>query len=234
MKKLTLFSALLATAIPYAVSAEENAWDGKLTGSVGFVSDYVFRGISQTAEAPAVQGNIDYVMNNGFKLGTWGSNVDFSDASLEMDFYGSYTHSLDQWTAETGIVYYTYPGANADFNFYELYASLGYDFGLLSLTGSFNFTPENLNHSGNGTYTRLTAKAPLPHDLGLEASLGHQTIEDQIAFGLPDYTDWSAALTYTAAEPVTLKLQYIDTNLTTTQCADGCDAKLVLGVSATF
>ncbi len=59
--------------------------------------EYIFRGISQTAGKPAVQGGFDYTHSSGFYLGTWASNVSwledfgaYSRSSLEWDFYGGY------------------------------------------------------------------------------------------------------------------------------------------------
>ena len=61
-----------------------------LTANVGLFSDYRFRGISQTATRPALQGGFDYAHSSGFYVGNWNSNVDASagypDGNLEMDF----------------------------------------------------------------------------------------------------------------------------------------------------
>ena len=61
-----------------------------ITGTVTAVSDYDFRGITQTAQDPALQGSIDYTHSSGFYLGAWGSNVDFGDCcdeNVEVDVY---------------------------------------------------------------------------------------------------------------------------------------------------
>ena len=42
------------------------------------VSDYDFRGWSQSAKSPALQGSADYAFANGLSIGAWASNVDFS------------------------------------------------------------------------------------------------------------------------------------------------------------
>src|SRR4029453_8356894 len=68
-----------------------------ITANVGLFSEYLFRGISQTAGKPAVQGGFDYAHSSGFYLGTWGSNVSLlegfgadSRSSLGWDLYGGY------------------------------------------------------------------------------------------------------------------------------------------------
>src|SRR5438128_572638 len=46
-----------------------------LTGNVALVTDYRFRGISQTFGKPAFQGGFDYAHSSGFYVGNWNSNV---------------------------------------------------------------------------------------------------------------------------------------------------------------
>ncbi len=62
----------------------------EITGNASVVSDYNWRGITQTAGDPAIQGGIDYAHESGFYAGAWGSNVDFGDCcdeNLETDLY---------------------------------------------------------------------------------------------------------------------------------------------------
>jgi uncharacterized protein (TIGR02001 family) len=82
-----------------------------LSANVTLASDYVLRGLSQTAHQPAMQGGFDWEHPSGFYLGVWGSNVHFQDspASLEMDGYGGYTYHFDKKTSlSLGALYYTY------------------------------------------------------------------------------------------------------------------------------
>lgn len=86
---------------PAAEPAKASEPDYTLTGNIGIFSQYVFRGVSQTDEKPAVQGGFDWTHKNGFYLGTWGSNISWlSDgqpnvsAPLEWDLYGGYRGSL--------------------------------------------------------------------------------------------------------------------------------------------
>src|ERR1041384_8799245 len=77
------------------------------------VSDYDFRGFSQTAKDPALQASADYAFGeSGFAIGAWASNVDFDgDADIELDLYAGYTGEINDtfsWTA--GFVSYNYPG----------------------------------------------------------------------------------------------------------------------------
>ena len=111
-----------------------------VTGNVGFFSQYVFRGLSQTNGKPAIQGGVDYSHASGFYAGTWASNISWytdqnaniasapvalsspgsvagydpnrsNAASLEWDFYGGYKGGFaGDWTYDVGAVRYYYPG----------------------------------------------------------------------------------------------------------------------------
>lgn len=234
--------------LAFATHAEETKslsklLNGKFTGSISGVSDYKFRGISQTSESPAIQGNIDFVHQSGVKVGVWGSNTDFgstADASLETDFYASYTRTFNKVILEGGTIYYLYPSAKADHNYdyAEFYGSAGYDFGVVSITGSLNYSPDFFGASGVAYYPKLYVKVllpePLPKGLAVDASIGHQWIDNNVRYGVPNYTDWSAGLSYTI-EDFTIKAQYVDTNIGKEQCAlDACEGKLLFSVSKAF
>lgn len=81
------------------------------------VSDYDFRGYSQSGKDPALQGSADYAFGeSGFSVGAWASNVDFSpfDGDIELDLYANYIGTINDtfsWTA--GITYYMYPGSDS-------------------------------------------------------------------------------------------------------------------------
>ena len=47
----------------------------QVTGNMSVTSDYRFRGVSQTQNAPAVQGGVDYAHSSGLYVGNWNSSV---------------------------------------------------------------------------------------------------------------------------------------------------------------
>lgn len=113
-----------------------------VTSNVGFVTDYVYRGITQTAHKPAVQGGIDYAHNSGLYAGVWGSNVSWiSDSgavasgsvTMELDTYLGYKGTAPgDVSYDVGAVRYNYLGSyvpaapfvNADTA--ELYGAITY------------------------------------------------------------------------------------------------------------
>ena len=116
------FAALVPTAglAQTTAAPAPPAPDYTLTANVGLFSEYIFRGISQTAGKPAVQGGFDWGHSSGFYLGTWASNISwledfgaYTRSSLEWDFYGGYKGNFpgsDDWTYDLGTIYYYYPG----------------------------------------------------------------------------------------------------------------------------
>ena len=109
---LGLASPLFAQTAPApAAPADPPA----LTGNATLISDYRFRGISQTFKLPAFQGGFDYAHASGFYLGNWNSNVSGisfpNGAGLEMDFYGGYKKSIGDFGFDVGLLQYYYPGA---------------------------------------------------------------------------------------------------------------------------
>lgn len=145
MRYSLLLSASALVLMAFPVNAEDYSIPGEFSGNVGFVSDYVFRGITQSDENPALQGGFDYEHDMGVYLGVWGSSVDFNDnseASFEVDFYGGYRGEVDGFSYDLGAIYYVYPGADSalDYDYYELMASLGYDFEVASAGASVNYS----------------------------------------------------------------------------------------------
>src|SRR5262249_26890266 len=126
---------------------------GTISANVGAVTDYRFRGISQSDEGPAIQGGVDYVHDSGIYLGTWASSIDFNDgdeANEEVDLYGGWSGDVGGSTLTVGAAYYWYPGADSDlnYNYYELLAKVGHDFGKVSGSVGVNYSPNYFLDSG--------------------------------------------------------------------------------------
>jgi uncharacterized protein (TIGR02001 family) len=232
MKKILSILAALFCAVSPAM-----AEDSPFTGNVALTTDYVFRGISQSNEEPTVQGGMDWAdAATGLYAGAWASGVDFEDATTEMDFYGGLSGTVDDISWDLGGIYYFYPGADdtLDYDFWELAASVGYDFDVLQATLSVNYSPDYFGSSGNAWYPSANVSVPLPYGLTADAGIGYQWIEDNESFGTDDYATWSLGLGYDLSG-FNLGLKYIDTDLKEpSECADGCGARVVFTVSRSF
>lgn len=233
---LAVSTTLLAA--PLSANAAGEIKDVELSANVGFVTEYSFRGIQQSDENPALQGGFDVTHSSGLYAGVWGSNVDFNDgdeASVEIDYYAGYSSDFKGLNYDIGALYYTYPGADSDLNYdyMEVSLALGYDFKVFSLSTSVNYSPENFGDSGDATYLAGAVDVPLPHDFSLNAHIGHQWIDDEVAFGVDSYTDWSAGIAY-SNWGFDFGLTYIDTNIPHEECEDGCDERVIGSISRSF
>src|SRR5664279_4666580 len=110
MKTRLIHGAILLAMLPVAGtvlaqdagSSPAEAADYTVTGNAAVVSDYMFRGISQTWGQPAVQGGGDLTMKNGFAAGFWASSIrknSYPGGAMELDLYASYGANFnDDWS----------------------------------------------------------------------------------------------------------------------------------------
>lgn len=188
-------------AIVLAMSAA--AVHADVTGTVTAVSDYDFRGFTQTKQNPAIQGSIDYTHSSGFYAGAWASNVDFGnccDENVELDLYGGWRGgSTIAW--DLGAIYYTYPGAKS-IDYPEIYAGATWKV----ITGKIWYSWDFGNADKSAEYYQLDANIPLPANFTLGLHTGYS---DGAYWGSDNYFDWSAGLTYTVSH-FTLGLKWVD------------------------
>jgi len=204
--KATLIIILSALLVSTEVTAQTKAPepDYTLSYNVGAVSDYRYRGISQSSFKPALQAGVDFAHKSGFYLGAWGSNVNWikdyvvaTDGSLEIDLYGGYKGEIRKdFTYDLGVIAYQYPGntaANvlANANTTEVYGALTYSV----VTAKYSRSVSNFmanNSSSGSTYIEVAASFDLGDVFSLTPHVGHQTIPNQSGSG--DYTDYSLTL----------------------------------------
>ncbi|MGA7437023.1 MAG: TorF family putative porin [Luteibacter sp.] len=191
-----------------------------VTANVAIVSDYMFRGLTQTWGHPAIQGGADYTNPNGFAAGTWASSVSdksYPGGSMELDLYASFGRPInDDWSWRVGMYGYVYPGANLNdaglpsrsFNTLEANAALTWrQFTLKynhSLTDYFAADKEQ-GYDGDtrGTgYLQLDAAFPLSDTWSLALHAGHTHYTAKLTTPLSNgardasYSDYSATVKY--------------------------------------
>ncbi len=240
----------LAGATP-ALAADDGPF--AITGGVGFYSDYLYRGQSQADNDPAVQGNLEasYKFSDAFQLylNVWGSNVEFSDASVEIDITpGLRGKVFGGLMYDVNVIYYWYPGANnsQNFEFIEPGGSLAYDFGFVVPKVGFRWSPDFFASTGDSYYLYGEATVPLPFfegtvggkpfTIGLFGHVGHQWVSQNTNFGTPDWLEWNAGVSV-GIYGLTVNLGYYDTDLSKSQCFSGtklCEGRFLGSIGATF
>jgi uncharacterized protein (TIGR02001 family) len=244
----TLFSAATlaqtttpAPAAPAAAAPAKAEPDWTFTGNLGLFSQYVFRGVSQTNEKPAVQGGFDLGHKSGFYVGTWASNISWisdltsgapsgqtASASMEWDFYGGYKGSLPaDFGYDLGVLYYWYPGSYPEGfvlpNSTELYAALTWKWASLKYSYSVNNKTFGFPDSRGSSYLDLSANYDIVEKVSdavgkvtLIGHVGHQWYTGNTN-GVPnsnyEYTDWKVGAS-TEIYGLTVGVYYTDTNAT--------------------
>lgn len=212
MKKVLL--ALFAIAGFTAAHAQ-------VSGNLGLTSDYRFRGISQSQNAPAVQGGVDYNHSSGLYIGNWNSSVSSqvytNGAGVESDLYAGYKKDIYKGiTIDVGSYNYFYPRATAartgsNFDTYEAFVGLGYG-------------PVSVKYSqtlGNGYFGTVNAKntnytqadiaqsfEPLSAKLKNLSFLAHYGRTNVANSSNLDYNDINVGLGYTLPKDWTITGKY--------------------------
>ena len=218
MKKLSraCLGMLLATvAIPStAFAQEEEAGDGiTITGSATVVSDYRFRGFSQSNEEAAIQGGFTIGHDSGLYVGTWGSSIGFNNGT-EIDVFAGYSTELTSGlTGDIGATLYLYPGVGGT-TVIEPYASLTGTVGPASVKGGIAWAPGGQKSLGkdSGIYVYSDVGVAIPDTpVKLKAHLGYAK-SDSFLGGLDgDVIDYSVGVDFTW-KVLTLGVAYVNTD----------------------
>jgi uncharacterized protein (TIGR02001 family) len=226
MMKSKLLNSLILTAlaVPGVAMAADAAPAPLFTANVALVTDYLYRGISQTAGKPAIQGGFDYAHSSGFYAGVWGSSISWigdtlvtsvgtagaTGAGLELDTYFGFKNSFaTDFSYDVGFLRYNYPGVyipgstKADTN--EIYGLIGWKWITLKYSDSLGDTFGVKDASGT-SYIDLSASYTLEGPgVILGAHYGQQKYKGTTADGYknlylagvsqdPTYTDYNVSV----------------------------------------
>lgn len=204
LKSIALATSLATISLvgTHALAADAPASPHTFTSNVGLYSQYVFRGLTQTNEEPALQGGFDYSHSSGFYLGVWGSNISWlkenntssstsvggtykTGGNLELDFYGGYKFNVGDFGFDMGLLQYYYPGdqniasygarfPNADT--LEAYAAV-----------SWKWLSAKYSHSLGDTFGVRDATGTSYLDLSAAVPLGETGLTLGLHYGLQKY-----------------------------------------------
>ena len=208
ISRLTVLGAALATLASPAWAA-----DDPLSFNASAISDYRYRGISQTRLKPALQGGLDCVLPSGLYVGAWASTIQWikdngAKGAVEVDVYGGYRGEVvKNFSYDIGLLHYAYVGNklaatgggvvynNADST--ELYGALTYgpvtakmSYALSDLFGNYNFGSRQ--STKGSTYAELNGSFDLGAGFTLAPHVGHQKVAHT---GNASYTDYSLTVT---------------------------------------
>ncbi|UNK42476.1 TorF family putative porin [Luteimonas sp. S4-F44] len=215
-----------------------SAVHAQVSGTITLTSDYLFRGITQTDEKPALQGGVEWAHDSGFYAGTWGSSISWladSDpavsSQLELDGYlgirGDFGDSGLGW--DVGAVHYWYPGRypagfdKADTT--ELYAGLSW--GILSAKYSYAVSDLfGIPDSDGSSNLDLGLGWEFAPGWSLNGAVGKQWVAGRA--GTATYAFWSAGVGKAFDNGFELALTWHDNDLV------GPDDTLTFAITKSF
>lgn len=210
-------------AIPPAAPAAANELGAgfSVNGGATLVSDYRFRGISQSDKRLAAQGTFTIPHSSGFYGSWWGSSIEdyvAAGSDVENDFILGYKKTFGSTTVDGGVLYYFYPGSDGvKTNFAEPFIRVTQAFGAASLTGTAAYAPKQRalmvdgNHKEDNLYLAGDLGYAIPNSpVSLVAHFGHSFGPSYLTIG-KEYSDWSLGASI-AHRNLTAGLSYVDTN----------------------
>jgi uncharacterized protein (TIGR02001 family) len=233
--------ALFASAPAFA--QEEPAGPISVTGSVALVSDYRFRGVSQSDKEMAIQGGVTVSHESGLYVGTWGSNLSgwgtFGGANMELDIFAGYALPLSEAvTLDAGVTWYMYPGGFSNTDFAEPYVKLSSTLGPAKALVGVAYAPKQ-QALGNWSNTPASAAGDKEDNLyiwgDISGGIPNTPVTLKAHLGYSDgnpglgpngtslaptgsYMDWMLGADF-AIGPVTLGVAYVDTDISKSESA---------------
>ncbi len=223
MNKLSIAAALLAGlsgAIAAPAAAADLGGGFSASGGATLVSDYRFRGISQTDRRAAVQGTFTISHSSGFYATVWGSSIaDYVEngSNQEIDLIAGYSKTFGATKLDGGVLYYYYPGSGGiNSDFFEPYISVSQTFGPVTAKATANYgfkqrglalnqvSPKEDNLYLAGDLSAAIPKTPV----SLTAHLGHTYGPSYLSIG-KGYTDWGVGASV-AVKNFSVGVQYVD------------------------
>ncbi len=234
-----LAAALVLTTSPFAATAAladetDPPKEFTVTGNVTGVSDYRFRGLSQSAGDPAIQAGLNLNHSSGFYVGAWASTINFANISpltssiygkSELDLFAGWTGAIANGvTADAGLLFYVYPGGKVGkANFFEPYASVSGTVGPVTAKlglayawkqASLDFNADGKSDDNVYIYTDLSAGIP-DTPVSVSAHLGYTdgALSPNFATGRSaNYKggfDYSLGATYTVTKNISVGVSYV-------------------------
>jgi len=199
------------TAAGLALMAQSALAEGpSVSVSLTGATEYVWRGVTQSDENPAVFVAAT-VRQNGFYAGVGAENVDFLGINTEYDLCAGWEGEVASGvTLDVGLVRYGYvdvPGG-LDLDTVEVKAAVSTAFDKVAVGAAVHYTDDYFATEEPATYVELNASVPLTDKWNLSGAVARQILEGDSG----SYNTWNIGVGYAVAENVTLGLRYHDTD----------------------
>ena len=182
-------------------------------GSVGIVSDYIDKGISNSDGNPAFQAGVTWSHESGLYLSFDGTTVDFNDGTdAELNFALGYEWKWQDWDLVAGVSRTHYAGAprGAGLDLWEFAVAAALDLETHQWEAEFVYSP-NDGGAGDALYQRIAVTVPFAERFAISPHVSHQWYSRRDVGG-PAYWEWGLELSYDLA-PATIGIAFTDTSL---------------------
>jgi uncharacterized protein (TIGR02001 family) len=186
-------------------------------GTFGVMTNYLSQGISNTNNAPAIQGTATYSFaKTGIYLNLLGTNTDFiapklHHATVEFDTAIGITNNINNdWSYDIYLDHYIYPGAS-DANYTDYIATFSYTI----FAASVYYSPSVFGSHETGVYLNGAINYKIPEkyisfsNISALASIGHYQLP--IVSGVHSYYDFMFGI-QKEIQAFLLSLQYTNTS----------------------
>ena len=198
--------------IALGLCSEARAQETDVAFNVAASTDYVFRGVSQTGEDPAISAGVD-LTSGAFYAGTWASNVSFpgdDDTNAEIDLYGGWRGEVAGWALDLGGVAYLYANQpdGADYDYVEARVAASRAIGPATIGAAVFWSPDFFGASEDeATYVEANAAFAPAERWTVSGALGRQFVSSDF-----DYTTWNFGAAYQLTDNLTVDVRYHDTD----------------------
>ncbi len=176
-------------------------------------SNYVYQGFSKSSGNPVVQGNIDVEYASGLFVGTWISQIDLDDstvdnrADIEVNPYIGWSRSFsDDWSFDASLSGYIYNGKLFDREA---------DYGALSsqihfrdlITAGIDVSYDAYGSNTSVQDYSLQGRFPLANTVDISGNVGYSDANSLLGY---DYVYWNAGATWFLHRYAAIDLRYYD------------------------
>ena len=220
---LAMSTTVLAETTAPAIEEVKN-WSASVTAT----SEYLFRGIKQTQGDPALQGQLDYDLDNGIYVGAWASSIKWTkdgnymnNNNVETNFWAGYANTFGDTGIgyDVGVLQYYYPGTVkngvADTDATELYVGVNKDIAGMNIAVKYSQVVSDdawgIANADGSQYFETNLTIPVTDKLSALAHLGRSEFDGQ-GNQVYDYTDWKLGAEYSMNDNLTLGAGWSDTN----------------------
>jgi len=226
MKKnsLVLLTALMLGST--AVVGEEVESDFDATGYVTATNNFMYRGLSLSANSAAIQGQFSLEHKTGFYATLWASNTRLqtrgNSPNLEYNFLLGFTNNItDDLAFDVGYMRTGYPGGNSAFDFNDFYGTLMYK----GFSAGLSYSDDFFASTGTALYSFLAYDDKIVGDTSVHALIGHTRNKSKDFLGLfgvdkKGWTHYELGLSHPLPKDFEVSAVY---HWTTGQVKDGFD-----------